>query len=293
MGRELRIGALGAHFGRNLARTMRRVPEIIRHARELDLDLLVLPCGALGGYLTNMRHPGADAEPVPVRVDGPEIRAIQGLLGPLVICLGFAEQADDSGLPFNSAVCLSADAILGVHRKVHQPLGESLAYRSGHSFTAFDTPVGRMGMLIDYDKTFPEAARSLAVQGAQIIVCPSAWPASITNRADQLRNDRQSRLFDLYDAARAAENQVFVVTSNQTGMDGGLRFLGQAKIVGPGGDVLARTWAKGGMAVARADVTAEIERARRSLNHLGERRPDAYATDAFIGSPSRRDQSET
>ena len=141
----------------------------------------------------------------------------------------------------------------------------------------FDTPVGRLGMLIDYDKTFPEAARTLALRGADIIACPSAWPASITRRAERMSQDRQSRLFDLYDSARAAENQVVWVSANQTGTTGGLRFLGQSKIVGPGGEVLARTWAKAGLAVAEIDVESEISRARTVLHHLTERRPELYA----------------
>ena len=129
-------------------------------------------------------------------------------------------------------------------------------------------------MLIDYDKTFPESARSLALDGAEILACLSAWPTSITNRAPRMAQDRQSRLFDLYDQARAAENQVVLVSSNQTGAMGGMRFLGQAKVVGPGGDILARTWSKAGLAVAELDVAAEIARARRVLRHLDERRPE-------------------
>ena len=86
---------------------------------------------------------------------------------------------------------------------MHLPLGEAEAYRPGDSFRAFDTPVGRIGMLIDFDKTFPEAARSVALDGAQIIACLSAWPASVTDRSDRIRNDRQAHLFDLYDCARA------------------------------------------------------------------------------------------
>ena len=52
-----------------------------------------------------------------------------------------------------------------------------------------------------------------------------------------------------------------------------MRFLGQAKIVGPGGDVLARTWSKGGLAVAEIDIARDIERSRRVLHHLKERSP--------------------
>ncbi|RYI99675.1 MAG: carbon-nitrogen hydrolase family protein, partial [Actinomycetales bacterium] len=162
------------------------------------------------------------------------------------------------------------------YRKVHQPLGENLYYSAGSDLLAFDSPVGRMGLMIDYDKTFPEAARTLALDGAALVACLSAWPASVTDRASRMTQDRQSRLFDLYDSARAAENQVIWVSSNQTGVMGGLRFLGQAKVVGPGGDVLARTWSKGGLAVAVVDVEHEVARSRRVLHHLEELSPDAY-----------------
>lgn len=67
-----------------------------------------------------------------------------------------------------------------------------------------------------------------------------------------------------------------VVSSNQTGALDGMRFLGQAKVVGPGGDILARTWSKAGFAVAELDVQAELTRARRVLKHLEERRPEVY-----------------
>lgn len=192
----------------------------------------------------------------------------------LVVCVGYCEDAGDER--YNAAACVTGDGVLGRHRKVHLPAGETAAYRAGDRFAAFDTPVGRLGMLIDYDKTFPEAARTLAVDGAQILACLSAWPASLTNRAPRMAQDRQARLFDLYDCARAAENQVVLVSANQTGTMGGLRFLGQAKVVGPAGNVLARTWSKAGLAVAELDVEAELARSRRVLHHLGERRPGAY-----------------
>ena len=165
------------------------------------------------------------------------------LAAEMVVCFGYCEAAGD-GRRFNAAICVSGDGTLGRHRKVHQPPGETTAYAPGREFAAFDTPVGRVGMLIDYDKTFPESARSLALDGAEILACLSAWPTSLTNRAPRMAQDRQSRLFDLYDRARAAENQVVLASSNQTGVMGGMRFLGQAKVVGPGGEILARTWSR-------------------------------------------------
>lgn len=269
-----RLAAVAGHFGRDIERSLTKISGIVADARRTGVDLLVLPDAALGGYLGDLGHPDPDRLPPALAADSPEIAQIADLAGDMVVCVGYTEL--DHGLRYNSAISLSGDGILGRHRKVHQPAGEALAYAAGDTFAAFDTPVGRMGLMIDYDKTFPEAARSLAIDGAHVLACLSAWPASMTNRAARLPQDRQSRLFDLYDCARAAENQVVLVSSNQTGIMGDLRFLGQAKVVGPGGDILARTSAKGGLAVADIDVEGEITRARRVLRHLQERRTDAY-----------------
>jgi predicted amidohydrolase len=270
----LGIGATAASFGRDLGFDLDRIAALIDNARRSGVSLLVLPDAALGGYIDDLRHPDPAALPPALGLDDTYLRKVAGLAAEMVVCLGFCEADGDDR--YNSAVCVTGDGILGHHRKVHQPAGESAAYASGDRFGAFDTPAGRIGMLIDYDKTFPESARTLALDGAEILACLSAWPTSITNRAPRMAQDRQSRLFDLYDQARAAENQVVLASSNQTGAQGRMRFLGQAKVVGPGGDILARTWSKAGLAVAVLDVQAEIALARRVLNHLGERRPDIY-----------------
>ena len=271
-----RIAAAAAHFGRDLDHCLGRIGKLIGDAREAGAALLVLPDAAIGGYLADLRHPDPAAFPPALKPDDPIFERIRVLARDMVVCVGFCEADGDDR--YNAAVCLTGDGVLGRHRKVHLPAAEGVAYRAGDTFAAFDTPVGRVGMLIDYDKTFPESARSLALDGAQILACLSAWPASITNAAPKMSQDRQSRLFDLYDCARAAENQIVVVSSNQTGAAGGMRFLGQAKVVGPAGNVLARTWAKAGLAVAELDVAAEIANARRVLRHLDELRPATYRT---------------
>ena len=270
------MGAVAAHFGRDVDRGLAKVVGIIESAARDGVQLLVFPDACLGGYIGDLLAPDPNDRPPALDPDGPELAAVIAAAGSMTVCVGYAEEA--GGGRYNSAICVSGDGVLGTHRKVHQPAGEGLAYLAGNSFTAFDTPVGRLGMLIDYDKTFPESARALALDGAEIIAALSAWPASVTDRASRLPADRQSRLFDLYDCARAAENQVVVVSSNQTGVMGSLRFLGQAKVVGPGGEVLATTGSKGGMAKVTIDVAAELARARKVLNHLDERRTDAYGT---------------
>jgi predicted amidohydrolase len=273
---ELTIAAVAASFGRDLEFDRQRIGTLIEQSRRAGVELLVLPDAALGGYLEDLQAPDTESLPPALGPDDPLILDVARQAAEMVVCFGYCELDADGVTRYNSAVCVNGDGVLGRHRKVHQPAGESLAYAAGDRFAGFDTPVGRIGMLIDYDKTFPESARTLALDGAEIVACLSAWPTSISNRAPRMNQDRQSRLFDLYDRSRAAENQVVLASSNQTGAMGGMRFLGQAKVVGPGGDILARTWAKAGLAVAKVEVEAEIAAARRVLDHLAERRPDTY-----------------
>ncbi|GAA3551156.1 carbon-nitrogen hydrolase family protein [Microlunatus spumicola] len=283
----VRLGAVAAHFGRDVDRTLAKLEAMVAGARRDGVDLLVLPGATIGGYVPDLQFPwasglsrteGVQDLPPAFALDAEVVQRVCALAGDLVLCFGFCELED--GLRYNTAVCVTGDGVLGRHRKVHQPLGEYAAYAAGDRFAAFDTPVGRMGLLVDYDKTFPESARALALDGAEVVAALSAWPASVTNRAERLTDDRQSRLFDIYDAARAAENQIVWVSSNQTGVFGDLRFLGQAKVVGPGGQTLARTGTKGGMASVELDVEVEVARARRLLHHLVERRPAAYGAVA-------------
>jgi predicted amidohydrolase len=273
----LRIAAAAAHFTRDLDFDLERIGVIIAHAREAGVGLLALPDGALGGYITDLRPTDTDTVDLPPALEpnGDEVRSVIDLAGEMVVCLGYCEKGPGGEL-YNSGVALCGDGILGRHRKVHHPAGVAKVFAAGCGFSAFDTPVGRMGMLIDHDKTFPESARSLAVDGASMIACLSAWPTSLTNRAPRMAQDRQARLFDLYDQARAAENQVLLLSANQSGRSGALHFLGRAKVVGPGGEVLARTWSKGGLAVTEVDPAAMVDAARAVLHHLEERRPSAY-----------------
>jgi N-carbamoylputrescine amidase len=97
--------------------------------------------------------------------------------------------------------------------------------------------------------------------------------------AARTRDDVQTRHFNLCDQARAVENQVFVASANQTGRWGPLRFLGSAKVVDPRGAVLATSGARPGLAVADIDLSA-VHGTRLAIDHLADRRPDAYALPA-------------
>jgi predicted amidohydrolase len=200
--------------------------------------------------------------------------------GSAVVCLGYMEAAP--GGPFSSAVCLSGDGMLGHHRKVHLPPAEAGLLTPGSGFAAFDTPVGRLGMLICYDKVFPEAARALALDGAEIIACLAAWPVCRAQPSRWMRRDREVRHFNALDVARAVENQVVWVAANQHGPLGRLRFPGFAKVVDPDGRVRASTGPRRGVAHARIDTAAAVRSARAVLSHLGDRVPEAYPGSAPV-----------
>ncbi|MBU2665271.1 carbon-nitrogen hydrolase family protein [Actinoplanes bogorensis] len=268
------MAAVAEAFDRDLDEDFHRIEKLVAAARADGVQLLALPEACLGGYLADLN--GRAELPPALRLDGPEIGRLIALAGDMVVCAGYCEDGGD-GARYNSVVCVGDGRVLGNHRKVHQPLREDASYSSGESFTAFDTPVGRIGLMICYDKAFPESARSLALDGADIIVCVSAWPGSRTNAPARLEDDRWTRRFDLFDRARALENQVVWLSANQSGTFGSLRFVCSAKIVDPGGDVLATTGCAPGMAVATVDVAESLTAARRYMGHLRDRRPAAYA----------------
>ncbi|MGH3786780.1 MAG: carbon-nitrogen hydrolase family protein [Pseudonocardiaceae bacterium] len=269
----LRMAAAAAGFDRDLEADFARIERLIDTARDAEVRLLALPEAALGGYLANLN--GAAGLPPPLSRDGSEIRRLVRLAKEMVVAVGYCEQ--HANQLYNSAICVTGDGVLGHHRKVHQPLREDASYTAGSRFTAFDTPVGRLGMMICYDKAFPESARALALDGAEVVMCLSAWPASRTKAAPNLHQDRWKRRFDLFDRVRALENQIIWLSANQSGQFGSLRFVASAKVVDPGGDILTDTGVQAGLAVAELDVQEALETARRSMAHLRDRRPDAYA----------------
>ena len=273
----LGIAAVAQPFGRDLDATFAQVQRTLGEARAAGARLVVFPECALGGYL---REPVGGDEPAPdlppaLERDGEELARLAELAGDLVVVMGYTERVAHGMC--TSAVCVSGGRVLGHQRKVHLPPAERFAYSPGDGFAAFDTPVGRLGIVLCYDKLFPEAARALALDGAEVICCPAAWPADRLAPAAEVEDDRQTRHFALMAAARAVENQVVWVSANQTGPWGAVRFLGHAQVVDPDGIAMATTAGRPGMAVAHVDVRRAIADTRMHIDHLGDRRPAAYA----------------
>lgn len=187
----------------------------------------------------------------------------------MVAVVGFAERSGSE--MFNSAAILEGGAPMRVFRKLHLPcMGLDRFVSPGSSLGLFETRFGRLGVLICYDMRPPEATRSLALQGADIVILPTNWPVGAETSADHIC------------IARAAENKVFFVACNRAGSENGFEFIGRSKIISPTGSVLASLGAGVGSIVA--DLDLEVARQKRTVLIPGEyeiditgcRRPELY-----------------
>lgn len=141
---------------------------------------------------------------------------------------GFLERGDDKKL-YNSVALVTPACVLGRYRKIHLPfLGVDRFTTSGDCADAvFGVDDLRVGLNICYDSSFPEAARSLALAGADLIALPTNWPPGSGRVADFIPN------------ARALENNVYYMSVNRVGTERGFEFIGKSKICDTKGGVLA------------------------------------------------------
>jgi omega-amidase len=158
-------------------------------------------------------------------------------------------------------------SVAGSYRKIHlfPSLGENVCFHSGDRPVVCRTSFGVIGMMICYDLRFPELARSLALQGAQIIIVSAQWP------------ETRIEHWDILLRARAIENHLFIIACNRCGKDGDLYFPGHSQIISPAGTVLATVDASPGIVVAGIDLT-EISSIKNQFDCLLGRVPDAYAS---------------
>jgi predicted amidohydrolase len=174
------------------------------------------------------------------------------------------------------------DGYIGKFRKVHQPLDELHIYWPGNEWPVFETELGRIGLLICYDKQFPEAARELALRGAHLLVMPTAWALTRVGGEPNPQEDYQRYLYDLFDYTRAAENQLWFISSNQYGIAGDHDYLGCSRIVAPTGRPVTELSYEEGMVSAEVDIMGGIVRGRTTesigYNMMRDRRPETYTT---------------
>jgi omega-amidase len=165
----------------------------------------------------------------------------------------------------NTAYLVDNGKLVATYRKIHlfSLMGEDRSLDPGESWVVADTSVGRIGLFICYDLRFPELARRLATEGAQIICVPAEWPRP--------REDHWRTLL----RARAIENQLYVVAANCCGIQGKLDFFGMSMIIGPKGEVAAEGGDTATEISAPLDF-AGMEEWRGRITCFADRRPEYY-----------------
>jgi predicted amidohydrolase len=166
---------------------------------------------------------------------------------------------------YNTAYVLDTGELKGKYRKLHlfSLMQEDRSFDAGESWLVTDTSIGRVGVFICYDLRFPELARRLALEGAEILVVPGEWP-----------KPRQEHWRTLL-RARAIENQLFVVAANCCGVVGKLDFFGMSMVIDPKGVVLAEGGYEPTSVTAVMDFD-DMAAWREQIPCFRDRRPHCY-----------------
>ncbi|MBI4000061.1 MAG: carbon-nitrogen hydrolase [Candidatus Omnitrophica bacterium] len=180
----------------------------------------------------------------------------------------------------NTAVVINADgSMAGVYRKMHLPndpcFYEKFYFKAGDlGFRVCKTRYGKIGVLICWDQWFPEAARILALQGAQILFYPTAigWFSKQSKR----ERHKEHTAWEVIQRAHAIANGVYVASVNRVGREGKLEFWGSSFIAGPFGEIVAKAnEAREEIVMATCDLS-KIGKVRKNWPFLRERSTDAY-----------------
>ena len=220
------------------------------------------------------------AEPIP----GPsteELGAVAGELGVVIVASLFEKRAE--GLYHNTAAILDADgSYLGKYRKMHIPddpqYYEKFYFTPGDlGFKAWDTAVGRIGVLICWDQWYPEGARLTAMQGAQILFYPTAIGWLPPEKAEY--GERQQAAWETIQRSHAIANGVYVVAVNRVGLEpsgnDGIEFWGGSFVADPNGRVIAKAGQSEEVMVVDCDL-GMVDVVRTHWPFLRDRRIDAY-----------------
>ena len=282
----MKIGILQQRVGDNVKANMQHIAEGIEKLAKDGAQLIVLQ--ELHNSLYFCQTENVDnfdlAEPIP----GPSTEfygALARRLGVVIVTSLFEKRA--AGLYHNTAVVMERDgSIAGKYRKMHIP--DDPAYYEKFYFTPgdlgfhpIDTSVGRLGVLVCWDQWYPEAARLMALQGAELLIYPTAIGYADSDTPDE--QERQREAWTTVQRGHAVANGVPVITANRVGFEPdpsgqtkGISFWGSSMAVGPQGEML---WRAGRdeeeSAVMDVDMS-RCEQVRRWWPFLRDRRIDKY-----------------
>lgn len=175
------------------------------------------------------------------------------------------EKRELNGVAYNSALVFDREGkLMGSMAKTHLWALERFYFKEGSEYPVFDTEYGKIGIAICYDAGFPEVARSLCLQGADIIFVPSAWRIEDVD------------MWDLNLPQRALENILFTVGVNSVGNRHGLHLFGKSKVCNPRGKVLKELpYDEEMVEVVQIDLD-DINKYRTEISYLRDRKPYIY-----------------
>jgi predicted amidohydrolase len=266
---------------RSRAENLARALELVETAAAKGAHIVVLPELFLGPYFCQRPDDAgarADAELVP----GPttQILAAAARQHRIILVGGSVYEKTSDGHYFNTAPVFDAEGrLVGTYRKTHIP--EDVLYHEQHYFEPGDTGVrvfataaGKIAPLICYDQWYPEAARLATLQGAEILVYPTAIgvideavETNITGDWEQMWRSAQ--------VGHAAVNNVFVAAVNRVGREGAITFWGGSFIASPAGDILARA-GSGEEIVTATCALGRVAALQNAWRFLANRRPETY-----------------
>ena len=264
----LRVAAVQMAMSERMEENYRKSLKFLREAAEGGAKLVCFPEGQLGRYLP--QYPGLDAADFAIEADHPYLRGFQqacrelGVLAVVSVCLKEAEKV------YAAAVLISEEGeILHVEKKKHIVRAPNFYERD--YFTPGDGPirpvetsVGRIGIIMCFDRHYPESFRSLALQGCDFAVVPVA-------------NDRTEplELFEWELRIPAFQNGMYTLMVNRVGTEGRMDFAGRSVFSDPDGAVPARAGEEEGITWADLDFTrCAQQRARKQYLEL--RRPAVF-----------------
>lgn len=234
------------------------------------------------------------AEPIP----GPATEALAAVArARQMVILASLFERRAPGLFHNTTAVLDADGqLLGRYRKMHIPddprYYEKFYFTPGDlGFPAFATRYARLGVLVCWDQWFPEAARLVAMAGAEMLFYPTAIGWHPEEKAEY--GAAQHQAWQTMQRAHAVANGLFVAVPNRVGFEpapggpagAGIEFWGQSFVAAPDGQLLASADARGDQILYADCDLAALERARTHWPFLRDRRVDAYAglTQRWLG----------
>lgn len=276
MSRELRVAAIQMAFTGDRATDIARTAERVREAAAMGAQL-ILPSELFEGqYFCTAQDEALFATAAPVS-SHPAVTAMQALARALRVHIPASFFERDGHHYYNSIAFIGAGGeVEGLYRKSHIPDGpgymEKFYFRPGNTgFRAWQTPLGTIGVGICWDQWYPETARALMLEGAEILLFPTAIGSEPHDPSLDTR-----RLWVRAMVGHAVSNVVPVVAANRVGTENGQSFYGNSFITDERGDMLAEMGTgEEGVIVATVDLD-RAARHRAAFGFFRDRRPELY-----------------